>query len=78
LRFVYVEGGIAVRANGRAKHLIGTSKNPIFVAMLRYSQKITPYIFNICRVAIFCSRLHKKQEVFLATMFFGEDPSGLA
>jgi len=42
-----------------------TSKNPNSVAMLRCSQKITPYIpvlspvegSNICCVAIFCSRL---------------------
>ena len=35
----------------------GASINPIFVAMLRCSQKITSYILAICCGAIFCSRL---------------------
>ena len=37
--------------------LKSTSKNHIFVAILRCSQKISPYISNICCVEIFCSCL---------------------
>jgi hypothetical protein len=35
----------------------GTSKNQIFVAMLRCAQKITSCIYYICGGAIFCLRL---------------------
>ena len=42
---------------GDSTTIKGTSKNPTIVAILRCSQKIAPYISNICRVAIFCSRL---------------------
>jgi hypothetical protein len=35
----------------------GTSKNLIFVAMLRCLRKFSPYISNICGVEIFHSRL---------------------
>ncbi|CAH1189709.1 hypothetical protein NTGBS_110005 [Candidatus Nitrotoga sp. BS] len=37
--------------------LKGTSKNPIFVTILRYEKKIIAYISNICRAQIFYSRL---------------------
>ncbi len=35
----------------------GTSKNPYFVTMLRYSQKIFPYISVVCCVKFFVPTL---------------------